>query len=389
MQVGYVEGANREAAANILGGHDLFILSLDAQKQSQFAIGFLNFINRVKRKDLMVFTRQFATMMEAKISLGDSLKTLYAQTNNQILKEAIFEISSDIDAGLSLSQSLERHNNIFSEFYINLVRSAEVTGRVEEAMSFLADYLEKEMGLSSKIRNAMIYPMFILGLFAVVIVILLVFVFPQLEPIFKDAGVKLPFITQVLLGSGNFILEWWWAIVAILGLFGFLLTDYFRSQEGKVVRDQILVNMPVIGNLFKQIYIARFAEATNILIRGGIPVAQAIEISGHTIDSLLYRDALHNAAEGIRRGELLSQVLAANSHYFPILVSQMVAVGEHTGKLDEMLGRIASFYTKEVDSVITNLVELIQPVIMVVIGVMVGLLFASILLPIYNLAQGF
>lgn len=389
MQVGYVEAVNREAAANILGGNALFVLNLDPERQSRFAVGFLNFINRVKRKDLMVFTRQFATMMEAKISLGDSLKTLYAQTKNVTLRETIFEISSDIDAGLSLSQALEKHTNVFSEFYINLIRSAEVTGRVEEAMIFLADYLEKEANLASKVRNALIYPAFIFGLFGIVIIILLVFVFPALKPVFEESGVALPLITQILLGSGNFILDWWWAIIAILLIVLFLAVDYFRSQEGRVVRDQLLINTPIIGSMFKQVYVARFAEAANILIRGGIPIAQAIEISGHTIDSLIYRDALHEAAEAIRRGELLSQVLAANSQYFPILVSQMVAVGEHTGKLDEMLGRVAAFYTREVDSLVGNLVELIQPIIMVVIGVMVGLLFASILLPIYNLAQGF
>jgi len=389
MQVGYVEAVNRDAASSILGGHDLFILSLDAERESVAFKGLINFFNRVKRKDLMIFTRQFATLLEAKISLSDSLKTLYAQTRNVILKETIFEIASDIDAGLALSQSLERHNNVFSEFYINLIRSAEVTGRVEEAMEFLAEYLEKEANLISKVRNAMIYPAFILGLFGVVMVILLVFVFPALEPVFAESGVKLPLVTKILLGSGGFILQWWWAILTILGIAIFIAIDYFRSQEGRVVFDQVTISIPLVGSLFKQIYIARFAEASNILLRGGIPVAQAIEISGHTIDSLIYREALHEAAEGIRRGELLSQVLAANSAYFPVLVSQMVAVGEHTGKLDEMLGRVATFYTREVDGVINNLVELIQPVIMVVIGLMIGVLFASVLLPIYNLAQGF
>lgn len=388
LQVGNVEAVNREAAFNILTSHELFILSLEAERPSPLA-RFLKFFQRVRAKDLMIFTRQFATMLEAKIPLGDALKALYAQTKNSILKEAIFEISSDIDAGLSLSQAFERHANIFSEFFINLLRSAEVTGRVEEAMSFLADYLEKNINLRHKVRNALIYPGFILGLFVVVIVILLVFVFPQLKPVFEEAGIELPLLTRLLLGSGEFLLKWWWAIVLIAGVAVVMAVDYFRSREGKIVKDQLVVAIPFLGNLFKQMYVARFAEAANILIRGGIPIAQAIEISGHTIDNAVYREALHQAAEAIRRGELLSQTLSANTLYFAPLVSQMVAVGEQTGKLVEMLARVAAFYTREVDAIIGNLVELIQPVIMVVIGVMVGLLFASVLLPIYNLAQGF
>lgn len=388
LQVGTVEAVNREAAFNILISHDLFILSLEAEQPSPFA-RFLKFFQRVRPKDLMIFTRQFATMLEAKIPLGDALKALYAQTKNTVLKETIFEISSDTDAGLSLSQAFERHANIFSEFFINLLRSAEVVGKVEEAMSFLADYLEQDINLRHKVRNALIYPGFILGLFVVVIVILLVFVFPQLKPVFEEAGIELPLLTRILLGSGEFLLNWWWAIGLIAGVAIAMAIDYFRSREGKIVKDQLLVGIPFLGNLFKQMYVARFAEAANILIRGGIPIAQAIEISGHTIGNAVYREALHQAAEAIRRGELLSQTLSANTLYFAPLVSQMIAVGEQTGKLDEMLARVAAFYTREVDAIVGNLVELIQPVIMVVIGVMVGLLFASVLLPIYNLAQGF
>ena len=165
--------------------------------------------------------------------------------------------------------------------------------------------------------------------------------------------------------------------------------DYFRTKEGKGVANQLIVSLPLLGTLFKKMYIARFAEAAQILLKGGIPMAQAIEISGHTIDNVIYREALHEAAESVRRGELLSQALSRNSENFPPLVSQMVAVGESTGRLDEMLSRIAVFYTREVDSVVANLVELIQPAVMVITGVLVGLLFASVLIPIYNLAQGF
>jgi len=389
LQVGFVEAANREAAFNILSGHDLYILSLEPEITRKFLGPFGLLANRVRRKDLMIFTRQFATLLEAEISLSDSLKSLYAQTRNPVLKDVIFEISSDVDAGLSLSQALERHGSVFSEFYVNLVRSAEITGKIDEAMSFLANYLEKDINLTTRIRNALIYPGFILGLFVIVVLILVISVFPQLRPIFEESGVRLPLITQIVLGFGGFIVDWWWVIILIGAVGLFVAIDYFRSREGRIVLDQIILNFPIIGSLFKKVYITRFAEAAHILLRGGIPMAQAIEISGHTIDSISYRDTLHEVSDDVRRGDLLSRALAKNSAMFPPLVSQMVAVGESTGRLEEMLTRIASFYAREVDSVVANLVELIQPAVMVLIGVFVGLLFASLLIPIYNLAQGF
>ena len=389
LQIGYIEAVNKEAATNTLNSHDLYVLSLEGITAPVWYKQLINIFNRVKRKDLMIFTRQFATMLEAAIPLGDTLKALYRQTRNSILKEAVFEISSDIDSGLSLSQSLEKQSHIFSDFFINLVRSAEVTGQVEEAMSFLADYLEKDQILFSKIRNALIYPVFVIVLFFITTGVLLGVVFPQLEPIFTEAQVDLPLISKFFLGAGNFIASWWLAILIAFGILIALLVDYFQSDEGKIVFDQITMNIPVFGKLFRQSYVARFAEATSVLIKGGIPIAQAIEIGSHTIGSFIYRDALHDVANRVRRGELLSESLEKNEDFFPPLVSQMVAVGEKTGRLDEMLAKVYDFYSQEINNLVENLVELIQPALILFIGALVGLLFASILLPIYNLVQVF
>lgn len=389
LQVGYVEAINRDVATSILQKHELYLLSLEEVRVPGWYLSIVNFFRRVKIGDLMIFTRQLATMLEAEMPLTDALQNLQRQTKNPLLKEAVFDISSDIDAGLSLSQALEKHSNIFSEFYINLIRSAEVTGRMEEVMTFLADYLEKQLALTSRVRNAMIYPAFVVGLFVVVAGILIGVVFPQLAPIFSEANVELPILTKILLVSGNFVANWWWALIIGAVMMIILLVDYFRSSEGKVVFDQILLKVPVFGNLFKKIYVSRFAEGMKILIKGGIPITQAMEIAGHTIDSSIYQEEIHVIAESVRGGELLSQSLARSPVYFPALVSQMVAVGESTGKTEEMFGRIADFYNREVNDAVSNLVELIQPTLMVVMGVMVGLLFASMLIPIYNLVQVF
>lgn len=389
LQVGFAEGITKEAALNSLHAHDLYVLSIEGSDAPPWYQGITHFFNRVRRVDLMIFTRQFSTMLDAAIPLSDALKALYRQTRNQMLREAVFEIAGDIDSGLSLSRALERQGHIFSEFYINLITSAEVTGRVQEAMVFLADYLEKENILVSKVRNAMIYPIFVVALFFVAAGILMGVVFPQIEPIFKDAGVALPALTQFFLAAGNFIAHWWLALIIGAVILIALGVEYVRSDEGRVVYDEVVMTIPVLGKLLQQSYVARFGEATSVLVKGGIPIAQAIETAGHTVGSLVYRDALHEVAEQVRRGELLSRALETHERYFPPLVSQMVAVGENTGRLDEMLARVAHFYTREVDSLVGNLVELIQPSLMVVIGALVGLLFASILLPIYNLVQVF
>ncbi|HZX01175.1 MAG TPA: type II secretion system F family protein [Candidatus Paceibacterota bacterium] len=389
LQVGFIEAPSREAAVNTLSSHDLFILSLQSSEKKAWYEGLFGFLERVSGKDLMIFTRQFATLLSAKIPLSESLRTLEKQTKHPILKNTAFEIISDVDAGLSLSQSLGKYSNIFSPFYVNLIRSAEITGRMEEAANYLADYLEKEVAITGKVKNALIYPAVVVLLFLVVVGVMAAVVLPQIEPIFLEAGVNIPTYTKVILVFGKFIAAWWWAtILVLLGAF-ILIADYFRTPEGRGVMDEIILRTPIFGSILKQLYVARFAESVSILIKGGIPISQTLEISSVTVGSTIYRDLLHQVAEDVRRGELLSQSLGKNEEFFPPLVAQMVAIGESTGRLEELLGRISSFYTREVDSLLGNLVELIQPALMLVIGVLVGGLFASILVPIYNLAQSF
>jgi type IV pilus assembly protein PilC len=337
----------------------------------------------------MIFTRQFATLLGAKVPLSDSLKSLYRQTNNVILREVVYDLYSDIDSGLSFSQSLERQKTIFSEFYINMIKSAEVTGRVEEVMGFLADYLEKEAHLMSKVRNALIYPITVIIVFIGVAILLLTVVLPQIQPIFEESNIELPLFTKILLGIGSFLANWWLAVIFGVVILIMIFMNYLRTSEGQAVSDDFLVRLPVLGNLFRRLYVARFAESFSVLIKGGVPVVQSIEVAGHTIDNILYREALHEVAEDVKKGDLLSRALEKQEAYFPPLVSQMVAVGETTGKLDELLGRIASFYSRQVEDIVGNLVELIQPILILGIGVLAGLLFASILIPLYSLVETF
>lgn len=387
LQVGSVDTDTKAEAVSILNSHDLFILSLEKADIAHWYDFWTAFINRVKIKDLMIFTRQFSTVLSAKIPLSDALFTLRRQTHNALLKDTIGEIANDIDAGLSLSQSIGKYGNIFSVFYVNMIRSAELTGRVEEAVNFLADYLEKEQAILSRVRNALIYPAIMLGIFVTAGLFIVSFVLPKIEPIFVEAGVELPFFTVILIASSKFLLQWWWAVIITLIVSIILLIDYLRTPEGKNTLDEIIFRTPVFGDLLKSIYVARFAESVSILVKGGISIPQAMEVTGYTIGSPAYRDVLHEVAEDVRRGELLSQSISRKDKYFPALVIQMTAIGETTGRLEDMLERVSSFYTREVNDLVSNLVELIQPALIVIMGLSTGILFASILIPIFQLAQ--
>ncbi len=388
LQMGFIDAPSRDQATSILTGHELYILLLDEAKGGAgWLTRITGYFSRVKAKDLAIFSRQFATLLSASIPLNEALTTLEKQTVNPTLREVIRDVAADVDAGLSLSQAMEKHDNVFSPFYVNLIKSAEVTGRVDEAIGYLADYTEKQLILITKIRNALMYPVITVFLFIVVLIAMAAKVFPAIGPVFAEAGVELPFFTKILIGSGEVIAHWWWVILLSFIFFVFLIIDYFRTTEGRTLRDEVVLRLPLMRNLLRELYVARFAESLSVLMKGGIPIAQAIEVTGHVIGSVAYRDALHQAGIDVTRGETLSQSLSKRQDLFPPLVGQMLAVGEATGRMDELLDRIAQFYTREVDNIVNNLVELIQPILMVVIGILVGLLFASILIPIYSLVQ--
>lgn len=389
LQVGFVESYSKPGAADTLVSHGLYVLSLESTENENIFNKFLSIFKHVSLTDQMIFTRQFATLLEAKVSLADSLKNLQKQTSSDILKEVILEITTDIDSGLALSQALERQKEVFSEFYVSMIRSAEITGGLEGAVIFLAGYLEKQKMWRSRIINALIYPVILVVMFLGIVLLMVTMVLPNIRPILEESGAALPWYTNVVLVGGDVIINWWWIVLIGLTPIILFIMEYLRSEEGKVVLDEVLLRTPVFGKLFSKMYIARFAESLAILIQGGIPIAQAIEITSRSVGSFVFQDILHEVSEQVRGGELLSTALEKYEFYFPALVSQMIAIGETTGRIDELLGRVAIFYTREVDDIMNRLGELVQPLIIGIIGIFVGFLFASILVPIYNMVKSF
>lgn len=386
-QVGFVEASNRDAASAILASHDLFVLSVIADQPPTTLDTIAGFFGRVKRKDLIVFTRQLATLLEARLPLNNALKILYEQTTSERLKEAVSQVTEDIDAGVSFSQAMERQGKTFPDYYIEMIRAAEVTGNLNEAAAFLADYTEKEGDLASKAASALVYPGIVVALFIIVAFILVTFVYPSLGSVFAENNVALPWYTQVLLNTGTFLNKWWIAVVVAVVALAVLAVNYFQTDEGGALLDEAKIRLPIVKKVYSPIIMARFGNSAALLVRGGIPIAQALEIISHMVGNTLYRDVVRDIAEDVRQGELLSQSIAKHPGFFTPLVSQMVAVGETTGQTEEMFTRLSGIYTREADEVTNNLVDLIQPILMIGIGIMVGLLFASILIPIYNLTD--
>lgn len=385
LQVGFVEASNRDGAADILAAHGLYVMSVAATAGPSWSERMFAYFNRPRRKDIIVFTRQLATLLEARLPLNNALKILYDQTANAKLQEALSAMSQDIDSGLSFSQALERQGNIFPNFYVEMVRTAEVTGNMDEIAGFLADYAEKEGILATKASSALVYPAIILTLFVVVAFIMVTFVFPQVGTVFTENGVALPWYTQALLTAGTFLSQWWPAIVVAVVVLGVVMVDYFQTDEGAALLDSFKIAIPLTKKVYLPLIMARFGNAMSLLVHGGIPITQALEIIKHMVGNASYEDVIGTIANDVRQGELLSASIAKYPDFFPPLVSQMAAVGETTGKTEEMFARLSVIYTRESDTIMNNLVDIIQPVLMIAMGIMVGLLFAAILVPIYRL----
>lgn len=392
VQTGVIQAGSRESAVSTLQGFGLIVLQLQEEKGRPWYDFLFAGFRRASVRDISIFTRQLATLLEAEVPIVDSLRTMFQQTTSTYLKEAVFEVLSDVEAGSSLSQAFSRHESVFSQFYVQMVRSAEMTGRLQEVFLYLADYLEAQALISAKIRGAMIYPVFILVLFGGVVAVMILVVIPQLRQVFTESGLaieELPFVTRILFGTGDFMSNYGIATLFSLVVAVFAVRAYFKTQEGKMLLDLTILRLPLFGEIARKVYLSRFSETTSVLIKGDIPVAQALEVAADVVGSYQYRYLIMEVAEAVRRGEQISQALSRSPGEFPPLVSQMIAIGERTGRLDDLMHRVSEFYNREVERVLANMTELIQPILIVVLGVFVGLLIGAIILPIYQLSQAF
>ena len=387
LRTGKVEARSLDTAVSILQGHDLIVLEISPEKKITIFDEIFGRRARISKKNLAIFLRQFATLLESQVPLGEALRTLYLQAATPTIKDLVFDLVSDLDAGLPLSRALEKKNDIFGEFYMQMIKSGEISGRLEEVLSYLADYAEHEYDLINKAKSAATYPAVLFGTFILISVVITVALAPQMVAIFDEFGVTPPIGTKILIFIGGFFKNWGiLAAVFLLGIIWFLM-NYFRSVEGRRIGGIYILKIPILGDIYKKIFISRFCETAGTLIHGGIPVVTAFEVAGEATGNYTYKKIGYRIADTVKKGESISSILKKDYEYLPPLVSQMVAVGESTGRLDSILGKVAGYFQKEVDRAFGTMIDLLQPILVVIIGILVAFLVSAVLLPIYQLAQ--
>ena len=388
VQTGTVEASNREAAIETLQRYGLTILEIVGEQKGLWASleSGLSWGNRIKSQDIVIFSRQLAVLFDAQVPLVQALKTL-AEQSAPGLKKIIMEIAADVDGGTAFSQSLEKFPKAFSYFYVSVTRAGEASGRLQEVLNYLADHEEKSYDLNKKVKGALTYPIFIVSSLVLVGALMMIFVVPQLTAVLQESGQTLPLVTRVIIGLSNFLKNYWWLglIIIISAIVGG--RHYLKTPAGQANWDKIKLKLPIFGNVFRKIYLARFSENLGTLIKGGIPIIQSLTITADVVGNAVFKDVITRAREEVRKGSTMHSVFSTEKA-IPIMVSQMISIGEQTGKLDVILAKIASFYQKDVDNLVENMAELIQPILILVLGAAAGILVAAILLPIYNLSSG-
>ena len=385
LRTGTVEATSEVDAFDVLQGHKLIVIRIFPAVKSGF-LDKLAAFERVSAKDIVLFSRQLATLIDAKVPIVQALKILQQQVSSKKLQGVITEISDKVENGDSLSSAIAAHPKVFSNLYINLVRSGELSGTLDESLNYLANQVEKDYDLRSKVISAMTYPAFILGALGVVGVLMFLFVLPPMIGILLEAKIELPITTRILIAISNVIQSFWWILLVLLVGGGIGLRYYIQTYSGRYLFDYLKIKMPIFGQIFVKVYMARFARNLATLVAGGIPVIKALDSVADIVGNQIYRDIILDASHQVRNGKSIAVALTDKKE-FPPIVAQMTQIGETTGKLQDILEKLAGFYEKEVETSLRTLTTLIEPIIMMFLGLAVAVMVAGILLPIYNLAS--
>ncbi len=345
----------------------------------------LPFKSRVGDKDIVVFTRQFATMIDAGLPLIQCLDILAKQTENKNFASAINEIRQDVEAGSTYADALKKQPKIFNDLYVNMVAAGELGGILDTILNRLSKYIEKSMKLKRQIRSALVYPSTIVAVAVVVIVVLLVWVIPIFSKMFTDFGGILPAPTRMVIGASNFMRDNIIFIIGFVGATAFAFSRYYKTQNGRRTIDRLVLHLPIFGLLMRKISVAKFTRTLSTLISSGVPILDGLDIVAKTAGNKVVEEALYVTRQSISEGKTLAEPLE-KTRVFPPMVVQMIAVGETTGALDSMLTKIADFYDEEVDSTVTNLTALLEPMLMIFLGVVIGSMVVAMYLPIFKLA---
>jgi len=384
LQSGEVDLPTRDDVIAHLRKNRMVVVQVRAAPKA-FKLSF-KFGGGIKTRDLVVMTRQFATMINAGLPLVQALDILAKQTENQSLAEITRSVVYDVESGHTLADALRKHPKAFSDLYVNMVAAGEAGGILDTILVRLSEFLEKNDAIIRKVKGAMIYPAVIMSVAAIAIAVLLIFVIPTFQNMFASVNLELPLPTRIVIGMSSILTHYWWAIIGALGGFVFLLSRYYKTAPGRLQIDKLLLRLPVLGDVIRKSAVSRFTRTLGTLISSGVSILDGLEITARTAGNMVIHNAVMESRASIAGGETIAGPLQ-KSNVFPPMVISMIAVGEQTGGLDEMLSKIADFYDDEVDAAVSALLALMEPIMIVVLGVIVGGMVVAMYLPIFDMVN--
>ena len=387
---GSVNAASQDGAIAALQRKGLTITSISGSTEKSLLSQMqgITVFGGVSSRDLVLLSRQIATLFEAQVSALRVFRLLAEQAEKPYIRGVLVQVSDDLQGGNSISKSLEKHPKVFSDFYVNMVRSGEESGKLDQTFLYLADYIDRSYELGSKAKNALVYPAFISLTFVGVMTMMLTFVIPKIGAILQDSGQQLPIYTRIILGLSNFLVSYGIFLIIALIVGGFFMYRYIQTPAGQLSWSRFKFAIPYVGALYKKLYLSRIADNMNVMLSSGISAVRALEITANVVEDHVYEGILREAIEAVKGGQPLSQTLLRYSPgYIPGIFVQMLQIGEETGEMSNILDRLAKFYNREVNSAVDTLVSLIEPILIVALALGIGFLLASVLLPIYNSAS--
>jgi len=380
---GTIDAISQDTAITALQRRGLIVVSVTDFKNKKFFEKDVLLFEHIKTQNIVVLSRQIATMFDAQISALQTFNMLAVETENRVLGGKLHEIAIDIQGGMAISNALAKHPKVFSTFYVNMVRSGEESGNLSKVFTDLADYLERNYELASKARGALVYPFFVIAVFIAVMLLMFVLVIPTLSDIIKSSGQEIPISTTIVIAVSNFIVSYGLVVLVILILLGCLV--YYLERTGSLHLSHIKLDIPIIGNLYRTLYLSRIADNMSTMLTNGVSVVRTVEITADVVDNQRYAKILFGSIELIKSGSSVADAFEGYED-LPRILILMIKVGEETGELAQTLQVMAKFYRRDVENSIHNLISLIEPAMLVILGVGVGVVMASVLLPIYNLA---
>ncbi len=384
---GTIDAITKDAAINSLQKRGYTILSVeDLAAPKGILSRKISFLSGVKNKDVVILSKQMSTLFTAQISALRIFQLLAAEEEKPALRDILAEVADDIQGGAYISTALAKHPKVFNTFYTNMVKAGEESGKLNETFLFLADYLERNYEVSAKVKNALIYPAFVITTFVAVMVLMLTVVIPKIATIIVESGQEIPAYTQVVISTSNFLVNFGPLFLVLLVVFGALGTRYLFSSAGEAFLSRLKLSLPYISSLYKKLYLSRISDNMNTMLTSGIPMLKALELTSNVIDNSIYESMMLEVIDDVKSGFALSDAFGKHAEIPGILVA-MTRVGEETGGIGEILKTLARFYQKEVMNAVDTLVDLIEPLMIVLLGLGVGFLLASVLIPIYNISS--